>query len=444
MLMPRFSRAAPLVGSALAALLLALGLALMLDQLAVRPASPSSPAPLVVPDRRPDGERAVVVAQSRLAASPDDTQAQASLAQAYLLRVRETADPSYYQRAATLLQRALVAQPDNVDGLLAAGGLALARHEFDVAERFGRRVVTQAPERAAGYAVLTDALVELGRYDEAVATAQRLVDLRPNQAAYARVAYLRELHGDLEGAIEAMTEAVQASAPTGETRAWSAVQLGNLHFSRGDLPAAEAAYRDALQRLDGYISAEAGLVRLRAAQGDLAGAASDQERLVQRLPLPELVATLGDLYTRLGETERAGQQAELVEATQRLYAANGVRTDLELAVLQADQGRDLPGALVAAQAEYARRPSVVVADGLAWVAYRAGDLDAALAHSREALRLGSQDPLLLYHAGVIAQDTGDPIRARELLRASAGLNPHYAIRFADDLAARLRQLGDAP
>ena len=287
-----------------------------------------------------------------------------------------------------------------------AGGLALARHEFDVAERLGRRLVTQAPERAGGYAALTDALVELGRYDEAVAAAQRLVDLRPNQAAYARISYLRELHGDLDGAIEAMTWAVQAGAPTREMSAWCAVQLGNLHFTRGDLPAAEAADRDALQRLDGYIYAEGGLARIRAARGDLTGAAEDDERLLQRLPFrsswrPSVTCTPARRRRASWATGRAGRDDSAPLRCQRSADGPGAGG------AAGRPGARLPAALMAARGEYVRRPSVVVADGLAWVEYRAGELDAALVHSREALRLGSQDPLFLYHAGVIAQDPGN-------------------------------------
>jgi len=391
-------------------------------------------------DARSAGERAVDQAQRRLSAAPDAPRAMAGLASAYLLRARETADPTYFVKADALLESAMAADPDDPDAVLAAGTLGLTRHEFAEALVLGQRAVELTPYRPAAFGVLTDALVELGRYDEAVAAAQAMVDLRPDQTSLSRVSYLRELHGDLDGAADAMRQAIAAGAPRGEATAWSEVQLGNLLFAQGDLAGAAESYGQAGLRIRNYVPALAGQARVRAAAGDLLGAAEGYERAVQSMPLAEYAIALGDVYTQLGDTDAARVQYDLVEALNRLFAANGVRTDLELAVFNADHGRDLNEALAAVRAEYAVRPSVPVADALAWVEYRAGDLDRALAHSKEALYLGTRDPLILYHAGVIAQASGDPWRARELLGESHALNPRFSLLWADDLAMRLDAL----
>jgi hypothetical protein len=55
---------------------------------------------------------------------------------------------------------------------------------------------------ANAHGVMGDALVELGRYDEAFVQIQRMVDLRPDLSSYARVSYARELQGDVVGAAE--------------------------------------------------------------------------------------------------------------------------------------------------------------------------------------------------------------------------------------------------
>lgn len=391
-------------------------------------------------DVRTAGERAVEQAQRKLAARPAEPSAMAGLATAYLVRVRETGDPTFYGKADVLLGSAISADPNDADAVLAAGTLALTRHEFAPALTLGQQAVELTPYRPAAYGVLTDALVELGRYDEAVAAAQRMVDLRPDQTSFSRVSYLRELHGDLAGAIDGMRQAVAAGAPRSEATAWTEIQLGNLLFAQGDLAGAEATYRQAGLRIENYVPAMAGLARVRAAAGDLAGAAQLYERAVQAMPLAEYAIALGDVYAQRGDVDAARAQYDLVEAIDRLFAANGVRTDLELAVFHADRGGDLEAALAAVRAEYALRPSVPVTDALAWVEYRAGDLDAALAHSREALRLGTRDALILYHAGVIAQTSGDVVSARGLLVESSALNPRFSLLWADDLAARLHSL----
>ncbi|MFN2521063.1 MAG: tetratricopeptide repeat protein [Candidatus Limnocylindria bacterium] len=392
-------------------------------------------------DGRTDGMRAIEYGQKLVAASPDDPRALVTLASAYLYRVRETADPSLYAKADGLLQRALALAPNDADVAMSLGSLANSRHDFAGGLEWGRRAVEAAPARAAAWGVLTDSLVELGRYEEAVAAAQHMVDLRPDLASLSRVSYVRELHGDLDGAIDAMRRAVTAGAPTGEATAWSQVQVGHLLFAKGDLDGALAEYEGASHRIDGYVYATAGKARVKAARGDLVGAAALYEGAAGALPLPEFVIALGDTYARMGDRTRADQQFALVRAMNALFAANGVRTDVDLALFDADHLTDVDGALRAARAEYAVRQSVHVADTLAWAEYRAGLEDDALRHSVEALRLGSQDPLMLYRAGVIAAGGGDTARARSLLMRSAELNARFSLLFADDLASRLAVLG---
>jgi tetratricopeptide (TPR) repeat protein len=369
-------------------------------------------------DPRTDGEKAIAFAQGALAAAPGDPRLMAALASAYLARVRETYDPTLYTKASALLDRADELAPADADVAIASGNLALSRHDFAAALRWGLAARTAAPARPAAYGVLTDAYVELGRYAEAVDAAQRMVDLRPDLASYSRVSYLRELHGDLDGAIDAMRRAVDAGAPRTEGAAWSEVQLGNLYLAKGDLASAERAYENALQRVDGYVFALAGQAKVRAARGDLAGAAALDTQAAQRLPVPDFVIALAELHERLGDATRADQDAELVSAMEQLLKANGVRIDVDLALVDADHGLRLPDALAAARAEYAIRPSVTVAMTLAWTEYKNGDLAAASAHAAEALRLGWRDPTAVRRAATIADAAGDVSLARRAAELS--------------------------
>ncbi len=127
------------------------------------------------------------------------------------------------------------------------GELALARHAFATALALGERARDLNPHRAAAFGVIADAQIELGRYAEAAETLQAMVDLRPDLSSYSRIAYLRELHGDWDGALEAMQMAVDAGGPATENTLWTRVQLGHLHFNRGRLDEAEAEYRRCLE-----------------------------------------------------------------------------------------------------------------------------------------------------------------------------------------------------
>jgi tetratricopeptide (TPR) repeat protein len=357
---------------------------------------------------------------------PANLDAHAVLGWAYLQKARETGDPGYYSKTQAILDAALAKDPKHAESLAAKGALALARHDFAEALTLGEGAVALAPYVARYYGVVADAQIELGQYDAAVTTIQAMVDLRPDLASYSRVSYARELYGDLEGAIEAMDLAVRAGGPTAENTEWTRVQLGNLHFARGDLRAAEAQYRRSLTVLPGYVYAQAGLARVLAAEGATDEAVKLYEEAIARAPLPEFVIGLGETLEAAGRITEAERQYELVRAMQRLFASSGVAVDLELALFEADHGTDPAAAVTMAQAGYERRPGIKAADTLAWALYRTGRYDEARRLSDEALRLGTQDALMLYHAGMIAHAQGDAETARERLAQALALNPHFS------------------
>ena len=350
--------------------------------------------------------------QERLRRSPDDAEAAAGLGLALLQRARETGDPSLYGQAEQAFATALRSRPDQLEALVGQGTLALARHQFDEALAWGERARAVAPQRAAVYGVLTDAYVELGQYDKALTTAQQMIDIRPDIASYSRVAYLRELHGDLAGAAEAMALAVDAGAPGAEQTAWAQVQLGNLQLASGDVVAAELTYSEALFLRPSYPHAEAGLARVAAARGELEVAAAGYARAAEQLPLPEFAIALAEIYDALGRAAAAEEQRGLVRVMQQLNAESGMDVDMELALFDADYGADPADAVASARAAYSRRPSIYAADALAWALHRAGQSAEAARYSAEALRLNTRDPALRLRAGQIAAAAGDITTAR--------------------------------
>src|SRR5438874_1929454 len=110
-----------------------------------------------------------------------------------------------------------------------------------------------SPSTARNYGVLGDALVELGRYRDAFRAYDTMASLRPGLGAYARVSHARELLGRVDPAIAAMKLAVDAAAGQPEATAWTHVQLGKLHWSRGSLRRAAREYRAALVAFPGYV-----------------------------------------------------------------------------------------------------------------------------------------------------------------------------------------------
>jgi len=368
--------------------------------------------------------------QQRVRQNPDDVQSYAVLGAAYMQKVRDTGDPSFYAKAQSVLNEALKRDPQNVEALIGAGTLANARHQFREALTLGEQAKAINPSVPRIYGVIADAQTELGLYDAAVQTLQTMIDMRPDLSSYSRVSYARELHGDMEGAIEAMQAAVTAGGPATENSAWVRVQLGNLYFTQGDLARAEQEYQRTLTLLPDYVYAQAGMGRVRAAQGKLDEAISMYQSAIARMPLPEFVIALGETQQAAGHTAEAAKQYELVRAMEQLFKANGVDTDLELALFDADHGADPTITVALARDAYARRPSVKAADTLAWALFKAGQAAEARRYANEALRLGTHDPLMLYHAGTIAQAQGDRVAARDWLTRSLERNPSFSPLYA--------------
>ena len=388
-----------------------------------------------------DSEKAIAQFQEKIRANPDDTSAYAQLGLAYLQRVRENADPSLYGRAEQAFNEALKRDPNQLDALIGQGSLALSRHQFTDAERWGERARAINPYRSAVYGIIGDAQTELGRYDEAVATFQKMINTRPDLSSYSRVSYARELHGDTAGAIDAMQKALTAGGGAMENTLWTQVQLGNLFFNSGNIQRAEEIYLAALKTRPDYVYAFAGIGKVRAAQGRIADAIEIDKKAAETLPLPEFVIALGELYEMNGQPTQAKQQYDLVEAMQKLNQSAGIDVDMELALFDADHGLDPAQAVTRARASYARRPSIYGADALAWALYKHGDFAEAHKYSQEALHLNTRDANLRFRAGMIAQAAGDTTTARNELKLALDINPHFSILHAPEAKQMLQKLG---
>jgi tetratricopeptide (TPR) repeat protein len=172
-----------------------------------------------------------------------------------------------------------------------------------------------------------------------------MATLRPGVSSYARVSHGLELLGRVPEAIETMQLAVAAATGQGEPEAWTRFQLGKLYWSIGRVAASEHQNRAALRVFPGYHYALDALSRIEAAKGHNRAAIALEQQAVDRIPLPQYVAQLGDLYRVNGQAAQARKQYALIAVIERLLVANGVKTDLETALFDVDHGIRLPHAL---------------------------------------------------------------------------------------------------
>jgi tetratricopeptide (TPR) repeat protein len=396
----------------------------------LEPAVPRDGRLVVEPDAATGGD--LVSLEQAVAADPSDLAAVQALGIAYV-RSAANGDPALYGLAERAFDRADGIRRDDPTTVVGRGLLALSLHQFGAAHTFATKVVAANPDLDAARLVLVDALVELGRYDEARSELERLTVREPGLPVDARVSYLRELNGDLAGAIVAMRAAVTAGAGRPADVASVSQLLGDLVARRGDLAGARDEYERALRLAPGLPLAALGLARIDAAQGRTHEARDRLGALVERAPLPAVIALLADVAPGSGAEELYG-------ATVALARDAGQVVDLEAALFAADHG-DPAGALELAAAAYAARPDNVFAqDALAWARYRSGDGAGARALLDGARRLGTPHAELRWHAAAILAGNGEQDAARTELRAVLDAGPAFVFGVRAevlDLAVRL-------
>jgi tetratricopeptide (TPR) repeat protein len=370
--------------------------------------APSSRTVALPPGPRPGDSTDVRIAklQATVRAAPGRADGYTLLAGAYLQKVRETGDAGFYARAGAAVDRALRLAPGDPAALTESGALALSRHDFRDGLVDAQRALAAAPAVNKPYGVLVDALVELGRYDQAGRALQAMVDRRPDLAAYARVSYFRELHGDLAGAVRAMRAAVSAGGDVPENEAYVQALLGGLELQRGQVAAAARAFRTSLEAVPAYVPGEAGLAKVDVASGRLSSAIRRLRGVVARLPLPEHVVALAEAERAAGRVAASWRDLALVRAEQQLLARSGVNTDTETAIFEADHGSPVR-ALALARRAWEAAPSVRSADAMGWALTRAGHAREAQPWAAKALRIGSRDPAFLLHAGLASLAAGN-------------------------------------
>src|SRR4051812_29940865 len=399
------------------------------------PAAPVASAPVVDPITR-----SINGLQAKLKVQPSSYRAWSDLGLAYVQQARLTADPTYYPKADGAFASSLRLRPvGNADALIGKATLAAARHDFAAALSLANRALALNDYSATAYGVKTDALTELGMYDEAAAAAQRMVDLRPGLDSLARASYQQELRGDV-GAARASLLRARSDASTAADEAFALYYLGELAWNNGSPVVARRYYDEALAADPAYLPALTGRARVVAAGGDAVAALASLREAVEAQPQPTYVVQLGELLEASGQTAAAREQYEVVRATEQLFAAAGANVDLELALFEADHGSAAVALRYATSAFRARPDSVLVEDAYAWALHRRGRDRAALVVAHRAVRLGTRLPVLRYHLGVIEAAVGNAAAARRDLRAALVLNPSFSPLQTPAARALLRRL----
>jgi tetratricopeptide (TPR) repeat protein len=362
--------------------------------------------------------------------NPDDTKAMLQLSQAYIQEARITGNHAYYDKACLdLLEQVLKKEPQHFDALCCQATVLLSQHHFSEGLAVAKKAVKINPYNAFIYGLLCDAYVELGNYEEAVKMSDKMISIRPDIRSYSRISYLREIHGDMKGAIQAMKLAVASGYPGLEQTAWARIVLAHLYENTGSLDSAAFQYYLALEERPDYAYAIAGLGHIEKQKGNYTQAITYYERAKTLMIEYSFSDELTDLYNLNDEMGRSDRSAkEVIAMLSPVGDVEGVEghghyADRELAYAYLKSG-DLDNALRHARTEYERRPdNIDVCETMAWVQYKRGQYAEANKLINKALRTNSVNPVLLCHAGLIKIKCGEQEQGMSMIKKALDENP---------------------
>ena len=396
--------------------------------------------------------------QARVKRAPEDYAGYAGLGAAYLQKGRETADAADYELAKNALEKSLDQLSNDPAAAFAMTQMAvvcMVEHRFDDALTWAQRALELGSGDPSPWAIAGDALADMGDYKGASEAYLRLKSAygsEDEKLAFSyqrdsRMSFLRFVAGDTQGAIQLMRSAVYTAMTThmpAENIAWCQYQLGEELFLAGETGLAEKAYLASLDAYPKYYRALAGLAKVRTSQGRYVDGIGLYKEAIAAVPYPEYAAALGDIYQKLGQSEEAKKQHELVEFIGYLSQLNQQIHNRDLALFYADHEIKLQESLALAQKELEVRRDIYSWDVLAWSLFKNDKPQEASEAISHALEQGTKDPQLFFHAGMIYEKLGDSHKGKEYLERALQTNPEFHITYASVARQTLDRMNKRP
>ena len=369
-------------------------------------------------------EQSIAAANRLIEKNPKDYEAYNALALALSRRARETSDPNFYVQGEAALQKSFEIAPENFDGKRIQVWLLLGKHEFAAALEEAKKLNKKMPDDVMVYGFLTDANVELGNYVDAESAANWMLKLRPaTQPAVTRAAYLRELFGDTDGALELMSMAFQSNPPSQvEDGAWLLTQVAHLNLAVGNADIAEKQLQQALAMFPGYHYALGNLAKVRIQQKRYPEAVELLKQRYEAAPHAENLYELAVALQLAGRTDDARKAFGEFEQKSLKETDRADNSNHELTFYYADYRNSPDKALQVAKREVARRHDVHTLDSYAWALYKNYQYSEAYNQIKAVLSVGIRDANIFRHAGEIALKLGDNAAAERYLQQAAQLN----------------------
>lgn len=342
------------------------------------------------------------------------------LGRAWARKARRTKDPGYWLNVDACAKVVFEREPKHRLARHLAAMVQLEQHAFADAKDAAERLLLEDSDDLEALGLKSDAALELGQFDTALQAAQKMVDIKPNLASYARAAHLRWLQGDSNAAKSIYRAAFDARDPKDpEPYAWTLTEAALIFWHEGDIDGADKGFDKALEAFSDEPSALLGKAKVALAKGNAKQAVEFAHRALVISETAEAYWIMSDAKTLAGDTKGADEAAE------KLVSIGQKSDKRTLAAYWATKNTHVDKALKLAKEEATIRQDIHTRDVLAWVYYRKGDFGAARKESDAALEHGTKEPMMLYHAGAIRLAQGDKKEGEKLIREALKMNPHF-------------------
>jgi tetratricopeptide (TPR) repeat protein len=369
------------------------------------------------------GAASIDSARKSIQADPKALQGYLDLASALCRRARDSEDPADYTAASAALDHALEISPGNFDALKLRVVILLGRHDFTEALKQAIALNGKVHDDITVWGYLVDANMALGDYAAAEKDGQWILDLRRGSTlGYTKAAALREMFGDLEGAIEFYDEALLRTAPNDvEDRCSLMTRNARLQLASGNAKRARDLLEKALALNPESQFTRGILACLEASQGNFAAALSLARRRHEQAPTPDHLYQFAQMLEKAGLAAEAQAAFQKFEAQARAETTHTFNADRDLILYYADRRNSSAEALSIAARDAETRHDSETLDAYAWALFRSGKFAEAKIRMDRALSPGVRKGSYFCHARQIAAALQDADAVKRFEKELAAL-----------------------
>lgn len=366
----------------------------------------------------------------------------AQLAALNVQKARETGQEDHYEIAESMARRSLALRTQrNAKTYVLLASTLLAQHRFTEARGAATAALVLEPDVPQYRALVAELDMELGDYGAAAQGFSGLLPYRTHLSIGPRLARWQEVTGHAHSAAvtleELVVQARQRRDLPRERLAWFHFRLGDHYRRHGSPRRARAALVRALDVNPGDYRAHRALADLDLALGNHKSALSHARAAVAGSRTPETLLTLATSF----------REANNASAARAIEAEVGADIGVDGGTFErAWHGYRLKWGIAPEnlyellEREARERGDVQGYDLLAWAHFKSNRLAAARAAISSALRTGTSDATVWFHAGVIAYAAGDYAGARAYLGHALELNRRFDRRDSERATTILRSL----